>query len=323
MHCSWWPLPRLEMGSLPTCYIESFMYYLGVDIGGTAIKAGVVDDAGRILESGRIPTVVNDLDAFLSTLTGLIRGFQKNIRIGAVGIGVPGLRSSKTRTIETSPNIPCLTKVSLEAELADQLKLPVITQNDANAAAYGEFLIGAGQGTRHMVHLTVGTGLGSGFILDGKVFEGALGYAAEFGHTVVQPDGRPCTCGSRGCIETIVSTTGILLTAGEKMIDAPSTSEAVFEAARRGDRGALEVFEETGTFLGIACSNLINLFNPDMIAIGGGVMASGDLLLAPARREARRCAFGPSFDHCAIVQSKLWPEAGVIGAAMLARDRLN
>ncbi len=299
------------------------MYYLGVDIGGTAIKAGVVDDAGRILESGRIPTVTNDLGAFISTLSGLIRGFQKSVQIGAVGIGVPGLRSSRTHIIETSPNIPCLTKVPLEAELANQLQVPVITQNDANVAAYGEFLFGAGRGARHMVHLTVGTGLGSGFILDGKLFDGALGYAPEFGHTVIDPDGRPCACGSRGCIETIVSATGILITAREKMANAPPTSDAVFEAARRGDRAALEVFEETGRYLGIACANLINLFNPDMIAIGGGVMASGDMLLEPARREARRRAFGPSFDHCAIVQSTLWPEAGVIGAAMLARDRLN
>src|SRR5688572_27375564 len=124
---------------MATCYIQSFMYYLGIDIGGTTIKAGIVDASGRILQSVRAPTMVNDLSAFLSTLSDLIRNFQKAAPVEAVGIGIPGLRNSRTRIIETSPNIPCLKKVSLEAELANQVQIPVVTQNDANAAAYGEF----------------------------------------------------------------------------------------------------------------------------------------------------------------------------------------
>lgn len=307
------------------------MYCLGVDIGGTTTKAGLIDESGRILKSSKVPTVVDDLNGFLSTLAELIRDFQKAAAIDAVGIGIPGFQSSKTRIIETSPNIPCLHKVSLETMLADQVQMPVVTRNDANAAAYGEFLFGAGRGAKHMVYLTVGTGLGSGLILNGKLFEGASGYGAEFGHTVIDPDGRMCGCGNKGCLETVVSATGMVITAKEKLKQSsqsllrsagePLTSEAIFDAAARGDETALGVFQETGRFLGIACASLIYLLNPEAVVIGGGVMASGELLLQPAREEARKRAFGPAFDDCQIVKSKLWPEAGVVGAAMLARDR--
>src|SRR3954468_12388154 len=144
------------------------MYYIGLDVGGTTIKAGLVDDAGRVLEARKAPTIIDDLDRFLSTLTELIRGFQNSFQIKAVGVGVPGLHSSKTGAIEISPNIPCLQHVNLETLVADQVHLRVISENDANAGAYGEFVTGAGAGCRHMVYLTLGTGLGSGIILNGR-----------------------------------------------------------------------------------------------------------------------------------------------------------
>src|SRR5438132_818280 len=183
------------------------MHYLGLDIGGTSIKAGLVDETGCVLESRKAPTVVNDLNGFLSTLTELIREFQKSAVVGAIGLGIPGLRSSKTHTIETSPNIPCLKHVNLEQLVADQVQLRVVSENDANAAAYGEFVCGAGAGLQHMAHLTLGTGLGSGFILNGSLFTGTSGYGGEFGHTVIkagpsaEKGGRLCGCGNRGCLE--------------------------------------------------------------------------------------------------------------------------
>src|SRR5947207_690918 len=140
------------------------MHYLGLDIGGTSIKAGLVDEAGRILESRRAITITDDLNGFLSTLTELVRQFQKTATVDAIGIGVPGLRSSKTHIIETSPNIPCLHKINLEELLADQVHVPTVSENDANVAAYAEFVCGAGAGLRHVAHLTLGTGLGSGLI---------------------------------------------------------------------------------------------------------------------------------------------------------------
>jgi glucokinase len=298
------------------------MYYIGLDVGGTTVKAGLIDEAGKVLESRRAVTVIDDLRLFALTLTELIRGFQNSFPIEAVGIGVPGLHSSNTGEIETSPNIPCLQNVNLEKLVADQVHLPVVSENDANAGAYGEAQCGAGAGYRHMVFLTLGTGLGSGLVLNGKLHRGTSGYGGELGHTIINPEGRQCACGRRGCLETIVSGTGIVATAGERMKPAEAqTAEMVFEAAVRGDACARWVFEETGRWLGIACANLINFLNPELIVVAGGVMASGQMLLEPAIASARAHAFGPSFRACRIVQSKLWPDAGVVGAAMLSRDR--
>jgi len=308
------------------------MYYLGVDIGGTTIKAGLVEDTGRLVDQTRIPTVTDNWSALLSSLTTLIQGFQSRVSLKGVGIGVPGLRNRHTRKVITSPNIPSLTDVSLEKIVADEVHLPVTTENDANAAAYAEFICGYGSGLQHMAYLTLGTGLGSGVILDGKLFGGASGYAVEFGHTVVEPGGRSCSCGSLGCLETLVSATGILLTALELMRGEPSrlhelkeplTSELVYHAAIDGDPVARATLEITGRWLGIACANLINALNLELIVLGGGVMAAGDILLMPAVESARRHSLAAPFQDCRIVQSRLGPEAGMIGAAMIARDSQN
>ena len=313
------------------------MHYLGLDIGGTSIKAGLVDETGRVLESRRAPTATDDLNAFLSTLTELIREFQKAASVEGIGIGVPGLLSSKTHIIETSPNIRCLSKINLEELVADQVHVRTVTENDANAAAYAEFVCGAGVGLRHMAHLTLGTGLGSGFILNGSLFTGASGYGGEFGHTVLQVSfnsqntGRLCGCGNRGCVETYVSASGIVTTAEELMKDAPGSllhdvewplsSEKIYDTAVNGDSTALEVFKVTGRYLGIACANLMNLLNLEMIVLGGGVMAAADFMMYSTMAAAKWNAFPGSYADCQIVQSKLWPDAGLIGAAMLARDR--
>ncbi len=307
------------------------MYYLGLDVGGTTIKAGLVDKSNRIVESRSTPTIVDHLDGFISRLTDLIRNFQKSAAIEAVGIGVPGLRSSTTHVIKTSPNIPCIKDVDLEKLLADEVQLKVVSENDANAGAYAEFVAGAGIGLQHLAYFTLGTGFGSGLILNGALYTGASGYGAEFGHTVIDPNGRPCGCGQSGCIETVASASGIVMTAHKTLesgrtsvlreMSAPLTAENIYDAAVRGDEIAREVFADTGRWLGMACANLINLLNLQMIVIGGGVMASGELLLGHAADIARQCAFPPSFADCRIVQSKLWPDAGMIGAALLARDR--
>ena len=307
------------------------MYYLGLDIGGTTIKAGLIDENGNVLESRKAPTIIDDIDGLISKLTELIRDFQKSWAIDGIGIGVPGLRSSKTHVIETAPNIACLKNVNLEQLVADKVHIRVVTENDANSGAYAEFVCGAGAGLQHLAYLTLGTGLGSGLILSGTLYTGASGYGGEFGHTVISPEGRLCRCGKRGCIETLASATGIVTTATEKLKDTrqsllrdvppPLTAERIYDAAARGDEIAREVFTDTGRWLGMACANLINLLNLEMIIIGGGVMASGEVLLGNATEVARQWTFAPSFADCPIVQSKLWPDAGMIGAALLARDR--
>jgi glucokinase len=305
------------------------MYYLGIDIGGTSIKAGLVDELGVVSEIHRTPTIVDNLDALTSSIADLFDRFH-GTPISGIGVGVPGLRSYATRVIETSPNIPSLQNVPLEALLTARLGMPVITENDAKAGAYGEW-VRARTPVQHMAYITIGTGFGCGIVLHGKLYRGASGYAGELGHTVVEPNGRPCMCGSRGCIETRVSATAMVQTTRELMQTHPEsllhqvgnsiTAQDVYDAAMRGDLAARTVFEETGRYLGIACTNLINLLNLEMIVIGGGVIASGVLLMNTAIAEARGRAFAPAAKVCTIVQSKLWPDAGLIGAAMLARDR--
>jgi len=297
------------------------MHYIGIDIGGTSIKAGRVESSGSVSAFRKAPTPATDLAALIATIADLMDGLRENLPISGIGAGIPGMRNARTGTIETSPHIPAIREVNLEQLLAEKMRLPVITENDANAGAYGELVAGAGKGLEHMVYITLGTGLGCGLILSRKLFRGFSGYAGEFGHTVVEPQGRPCACGAVGCLETRVSATGIVQT-GREFNFGPEgfTAEDVYNAATQGDKTAIKVFQETGRYLGIACANLINLLNPQAIVIGGGVMASGGLLLDAAREETRRRALGPSLRDCEIVQSHLWPDAGIIGAAMLARD---
>lgn len=297
------------------------MHYIGIDIGGTGIKAALTDESGVLLESAKAATPADNLQQLLDAVASLVRKLQSKTTVGGVGVGVAGLLSTRTRILETSPNIPCIHHVNLEEQLRNTLSLHVFTENDANAGAYGEWTAGAGKGMHNMAYLTIGTGLGCGLILCGQMFRGTSGYAGEFGHTIVEPGGRLCACGSHGCLETRVSATGIMQTARESNIGREiSSAEELYESAMSGNAAARAVFEETGRYLGIACSNLINLLNPEGIIVGGGVMASGDLLLDAAREETRRRAFPSSARDCAIVQSQLWPDSGTIGAAMLARD---
>jgi glucokinase len=301
-------------------HTDSSMNYVGIDIGGTNTKAGLVDGSGKVQDVRRISTVTDDIDALLKCVVSIVQDFQSQADVEAVGIGIPGLRSTKTHLIETSPNIPCIHNLNLEALLCKQLNLPVISENDANAGAYGEWVAGAGKGLQYMAYITIGTGLGCGLVLSGAMYRGASGYAGEMGHVNIEPFGRPCACGSTGCLETRVSAPGIIETASELGMHAAS-AEAIHDAALRGDTAALATFEVTGHFLGIACANLINLLNLESIVIGGGVMASSDLLLRPAAEEVRQRAFEPAARICPIVQSQLRTDAGLVGAAMLARDR--
>ena len=226
------------------------MYFLGIDIGGTTIKAGLVDDSGNVIETRKIPTIATDLTEFVAALSVLIAEFQKTAPISGIGIGIPGLLSARTRTVETSPNIPCLRKANLEVLLTDLFHLPVTTENDANAGAYAEVVCGAARGLEHAAYLTLGTGLGCGLVLHRKLFVGASGYAGEFGHTTVEPNGRLCACGNYGCLEVYVSGTGMLLTAHELMQPPPAPgplgAEQIYEAAMAGDAQAREVFRVTG-----------------------------------------------------------------------------
>lgn len=301
------------------------MNAIGIDVGGTTIKAGRVGEDGTVLASESRPTPVSDLGALIGALEDLIRGLSGPDRAEAVGVGIPGLRDSRTGQILVSPNIPCLDGAPVESSLAKRLAIPVVTRNDADMSAWGEFVLGAGAGTRHMICLTLGTGVGSGLILDGELYNGSRGYAAEAGHITVDPEGLPCSCGSRGCLEAVASATGIVALARARFdaverqaLPEPWTAESLAKAASEGHTGAQGVFDEAGRYLGIACATLMNLLNPEAIVLAGGVIASGDLILQPALDEARFRAFDATFGSCRVVPAELGPQAGLIGAALFA-----
>ena len=306
------------------------MLYVGIDVGGESIKSGLVDPDGLILDSDSHVTVTAGHALLVDQLVSIVKTYQRHADVRAIGLGIPGLRSSDTGQIQTSPNIPALDQVNLESLLEARIKIPVTGRNDADMHAWGEFRKGAARGTRHMMCLTLGTGVGSGLILDGTLFGGARGYAGEVGHMVVDPGGAQCGCGGRGCLETVASATGLVRLAREAMREDPKsllheaggelTGKKVCEAAVEGDPSAWRVFDKAGRGLGIACGNLMNILNLEMIVIGGGVVDAGDLLLEPAIAEARAHSYPQTFEACHIVPAQLGTGSGIIGAALLARD---
>ena len=254
----------------------------------------------------------------------------------AVGLGIPATIDHDRGVAVAAVNLP-LTDVPLRDLVSERVGLPVFVDNDANVAALAEYLFGAAQGKPNTVMLTVGTGIGGGLILGGEVYRGATGAGAELGHTVIQADGPPCqgNCPNHGCVEALASGTalgregraaaesapdsalGELLAAGEEV-----DGTAVTEAALAGDETAIGVFELIGSRLGVACSSFANVFQPDAIVVGGGVIAAGDLLLEPARRELRARALNP-MNRTPILEATLGNDAGMIGAAALARTELE
>jgi len=298
-------------------------YDAGFDIGGTRLKFGLVDRDGRLLHKGQVrsPEAIGDILAVLAeTWTALKKKAPGPVR--TCGFGIAGFYSLKERKILQSPNCPSLNGYPLIPALRKFIDVPLRVGNDANMAAYGEFKHGAGRGARSLVLLTLGTGIGSGIILDGKLWEGEGGYAGEIGHITVNPEGEPCKCGGRGCLETEASAPRLVrdyqaLTGRTDVAD----SRQVFVLAKEGDPAALESFRKCAYYLGIGLSTVVNLLNPEMILIGGGMVSAGKLLLGPAVEEARRRSHRISFAGCRIKKAALGNDAGLVGAAAWARRK--
>ena len=253
----------------------------------------------------------------------------------AVGLGIPATIDHDDGIAVSAVNLP-LADLAIRDIVSERVGLPVFVDNDGNVAAYAEYLYGAARGMPHMVMLTVGTGIGGGLVLDGEIYRGSTGAGAELGHVVIQADGPPCqgNCPNHGCVEALASGTalgregraaaesspdsalGRLLAAGEEV-----DGKAVTECALAGDEVAIGVFDLIGGRLGVACSSLANIFQPNAIVVGGGVIAAGDLLLKPARREVRERALNP-MNRTPILEATLGNDAGMIGAAAMARAEL-
>lgn len=311
---------------------------IGVDVGGTKVAAGVVDEAGTVLARTRRPTPGSSARFVEDTIAAVVADLRKDHQVEAVGIGAAGFVDADRATVMFAPNLYWRDE-PLRAEVGRRIGLPVVVENDANAAAWAEYRFGAGQGQNFLVLVTIGTGVGGGMVLGGELFRGNHGAGAEFGHMQVCRDGRRCGCGQKGCWEQYCSGRALLHEAREIADVQPARGRRLLElgggelegiagpevtqAAREGDPAALACFAEVGYWLGQGLADLASLLDPGMFVIGGGVADAGELLLAPARRVFNSVLpAGSHRPHPQICLARLGNEAGLVGAADLARPRL-
>ena len=296
------------------------MSVLGIDVGASAVKSAVFPEKAEPACRAEEKTA-DSYGGLKAQIQGIVARTRDARRILAVGIGVPGFIASRERTIEISPNMRFLDGAALEKDLAAGIGLPVVVENDANAAALGEYLALEEPRPDVFVHLTLGSGIGSGVILDGRIFRGSGGFAAELGHLLVNSQGRPCGCGNRGCAETESSEAGIVASYREYSgSQVPLSSRDVFVRLQQGDEAARQAFQRAGRYLGTLLGQIVYSFNPGRIAIGGGVAAAGEALLRPAREELARRVIAKAVERTAIAPALLGNDAGAAGAAALARQ---
>jgi glucokinase len=288
---------------------------IGVDLGGTKILAGVVAGDGTVEGHRETMTPLESQDELLGGLEEAVRELLDE-RVVALGFGVPSRIDRQTGRLQGSVNIP-LGELDLRARMGERFDLPVSVDNDANAAAYAEFHTGAGRDVQTMVMLTLGTGVGGGVVIEGDLYRGW----AEFGHMVIEFDGVPCqgSCTGRGHLEGYVSGTAATKLAQETFGPAVDAHRLV-RLAREGDEQAIELLTGIGRRLGAGIGSLVNIFDPELVVIGGGFAAAGDFLLEPARKVMRREALAPESDRVRIVRAELGTTAGLIGAGLLAFD---
>ncbi|HEV2727051.1 MAG TPA: ROK family protein [Solirubrobacterales bacterium] len=308
---------------------------IGVDLGGTKMLVGVLSGTEPLYEQREASTGQTEDELVELLVREVEEAREARPDVAAVGLGIPATIDHERGVAIAAVNLP-LSDVPIKQVVSERTGLPVFVDNDANVAAYAEYLYGAAQGKPYMVMLTVGTGIGGGLVLGGEVYRGSTGAGAELGHVVIQADGPPCqgNCPNHGCVEALASGTALGREGRAAAESAPDSAlgkvlaegkevdgRAVTEAALAGDELAIGVFDLIGGRLGVACASLANIFQPDAIVVGGGVIAAGDLLLEPARRELRRRALNP-MNRTPILEATLGNDAGMIGAAAMARDEL-
>ncbi|MER8159233.1 ROK family glucokinase [Streptomyces sp. NPDC094472] len=308
---------------------------IGVDIGGTKIAAGVVDEEGSILETSQVSTPQTP-EGVVDAIADAVRIVSEGHEIEAVGIGAAGYVDDKRATVLFAPNINWRHE-ALKDKVEQRVGLPVVVENDANAAAWGEYRFGAGVGHDDVVCITLGTGLGGGIIIGGKLHRGRFGVAAEFGHIRVVPDGLLCGCGSQGCWEQYASGRALVRYARQRAAATPEnatillglgdgTAEGIegkhiSDAARQGDPVAIDSFRELARWAGAGLADLASLFDPSAFIVGGGVSDEGDLVLEPIRKSFRRWLVGNQWrPHAQVLAAQLGGKAGLVGAADLARQ---
>ena len=303
------------------------------DLGGTHLRAAAIDENGRIYHQLKKATPhSSEAKDVVEALVQAARECESKTReagvIQTASVGVPGTIDVQKGVVVTAPNIPCLAGFRLADALQIELQWPAVIENDANAAAMGEMWQGAGRGASTIVCLTLGTGVGGGIIINGELYRGADGAAGEIGHMAIEPfGGVSCGCGGQGCLEVYASGTAIVRMTREALPKHPHsmlhaidglTSEEIFGAGEKGDQLALEIFDRMGVYLGVALANLVNVFNPEMIVIAGGVANAWDLFAAQAIQQMRDRAFPLPAANVQIKRGECGDNAGLLGAASRA-----
>ncbi|MFM5967536.1 MAG: ROK family glucokinase [Micrococcales bacterium] len=314
------------------------MHAIGIDIGGTKIAGALVDESGNILRELRVPTPADDPKALTQAVAELIRELSDGQEVLGAGIAAAGFIDAEQSNIVYAPNLSWRNE-PFKAEVEALVDVPVILENDANAAGWAEYRFGAGRGYKHMVMLTIGTGVGGAVIADSRMLRGGFGIAGELGHIRVVPDGRLCGCGQHGCLESYGSGSALLRSAREladsndllgsrlRELEAEKgqlTGAEVYAAILEKDPGALKLLAELGSWIGQAIGSLVAVLDPEIVVIGGGVSAAGDLLLNPIRdaflKHLPARGFRPELK---IVAAEFVNDAGVVGAADLARQSIR
>lgn len=316
------------------------MYYLGIDLGGTNIAVGIVDENDQIIARASAKTQPESAeqvaDAMAETTCAALKSAGLTLNdVPWIGVGAPGTVNRATGIIEYANNLP-FRNTPMVQMLSDRLEgKQIIMENDANAAAYGEYMAGALKGARNAIAITLGTGVGGGVIIEGKIFSGSNFAGAELGHTTIVVGGRPCTCGRHGCWETYASATGLIKTTKEYMQDAPKDSplwtlvegdiervngRTAFDAMRKGDPIGQKIVDEYIHYLSEGIVNMINIFQPDILCIGGGISNERETLLAPVRAFVERQQYAMnSAKKTVVCRAELGNDAGIIGAALLGK----
>jgi glucokinase len=311
---------------------------IGVDIGGTKVAAGVVDADGNVLTRARRRTPSHDPEHIVDVVVEIVRQLRTEHDAGPVGIGAAGYIDVERAHVMFAPNLPGWRNTPLREQVSERLGSDVVVENDANAAAWGEYRFGAGEQEPDLVCLTVGTGIGGGIVLGGDLVRGAHGIAAELGHVLTVPNGHACGCGKFGCLEQYASGNALRRYIREAAIANPDRTKAlladvggdpekltgpmVTEAAQAGDEVALEGFAQAGYWLAQGLADIVQILDPQILVVGGGVIDAGDLLLAPTRTAyIEALAARGRFPVAEIAAAKMGNTAGVVGAADLARRR--
>ncbi len=299
-------------------------YSIGVDLGGTNLRAAAIDRSGKVLRKISGSTNLSEgRDAVVSDIVAAISSLRDDTdRLAGVGVGVPGFIIMETGIITDSPNLPFFVDFPIRDEISKHLGLPVILENDANVAAMGEKWMGAGRDVDDLVLLTLGTGIGGGIITKGKVMHGFVGMAGELGHLTIVPNKHPCGCGNQGCLEKYASATAIVCMARSLSLGDNLTAEAVSHLAAGGDEKARAIFTTMGQSLGQALAMLVNTFNYPLYLLSGGVLPAWDLFAPAMLAEVRRRSYNFRATNTRIEKATLGNEAGLYGAAYLPFEGL-